>query len=118
MPIARRETRAGLSGVLLLYFVSVILVLTLAPFHFQWPAAVTIDVDGPPFDIVANILLFLPLGFLFPLARPAEREPTSVEVLGLGLLFSGFIESVQIFEPGRYPSLVDVVTNALGAMLG
>jgi VanZ family protein len=95
-----------------------ILVMTLAPFHFERPAAISIELDGPPFDIVANILLFFPLGFLFPLARAHERELSPIEILGLGLVFSACIETVQIFEPGRYPSAIDVVTNALGAMLG
>jgi VanZ family protein len=107
-----------LSGVLLFYFLAVILVITLAPFHFQRPTSVTIDLDGSPFDIVANVLLFFPLGFLFPLARPIDREPSPIEILGLGMLFSGFIETAQVFEPGRFPSAVDIVTNATGAMLG
>jgi VanZ family protein len=111
-------TRAGLSAVLLFYFLGVILVITLAPFHFELPARVAIDLDSGPFDVAANVLLFLPLGFLFPLVLPVEREPSPVEVLGLGMLLSASIESVQIFEPGRFPSLVDIATNATGAMLG
>jgi len=111
-------TRAGLSAVLLFYFLGVILVITLAPFHFRMPSHVALDLDTHPFDVVANVFLFLPLGFLFPLVLPAEREPSPIEVLGLGMLLSASIETVQIFEPGRFPSLVDVTTNATGAMLG
>lgn len=118
MAIARRPTRAGLSAVLFFYFLGVILVITLAPFRFQPPRTVTIDLDGDAFDIVANVLLFFPLGFLFPLARPADREPSPIEVLGLGVVLSGCIETIQAFEPGRFTSLVDVITNGLGAMLG
>jgi glycopeptide antibiotics resistance protein len=111
-------TRAGLSAVLLFYFLGVILVITLAPFHFQLPMHVVVDRDGGPFDVVANVFLFLPLGFLFPLVLPVEREPSPIEVLGYGMLLSAAIETVQIFEPGRFPSLVDVATNGTGAMLG
>lgn len=119
-PIARpaSPTRAGLSAVLLAYFLGVILVITLAPFQFQVPREFVLDRQTQTFDIVANILLFVPLGFLFPLTRPAEREPSPVEVLGLGMLLSAAIETTQLFEPLRFPSPVDVAANAIGALLG
>lgn len=111
-------TRAGLSGVLLMYFLGVILVITLAPFRFHIPDTYALRYTGKPLDVVANVLLFLPLGFLYPLTRPARDEPTPFRVLLLGLILSGGIETIQLFEHDRVASLIDVLTNGSGALLG
>ena len=50
-------TRARLSLVLLLYFLGVIGVITLAPFRFSMPKDVHVLASGDWFDVVANILL-------------------------------------------------------------
>lgn len=113
------QTRARLSLVLLLYFLGVIGVITLAPFRFGAPRDVAaIKLTGDVFDIVANILLFLPLGFLYPLTRPRDEEPSALRVFVLGALVSGAIEAIQLFEPQRVTTVVDVATNALGAVIG
>lgn len=111
-------TRARLSLVLLLYFLGVIVTITLAPFHFARPAHTQILYAGDWFDVVANVLLFLPLGFLYPLTRTTAPETSPVRVFALGVLLSGAIELTQLFEPGRFTSLIDVATNAAGAGLG
>lgn len=64
-------------------------------------------------DMVVNVLLFVPLGFV--LGRAGMRLSI---VLGVGLLLSGGIEALQFFLPGRAPTLRDVLTNALGCGLG
>jgi VanZ family protein len=59
----------------------------------------------------------------FPLARyalvPRVRE-TFALVLGIAspTMFSVCAEVLQHFLPMRFPSIVDVVTNALGAWIG
>jgi glycopeptide antibiotics resistance protein len=111
-------TRARLSLVLLLYFLGVIGVITLAPFRFSIPRDVQVMTTGDSFDIVANILLFLPLGFLYPLTRPGDDEPSVARVLILGLLLSAAIETTQLFERERFSSVIDVITNGAGAALG
>ena len=71
-------------------------------------------------DIVLNVILFLPFGALLFLHR-AKGIAASRSVLApalLGMLFSVFIETTQCFLPTRTPSLVDVCTNTLGALLG
>ena len=64
-------------------------------------------------DLVLNILLFAPLGFV--LGRAGIRP---LIIMGVGLFLSGGIEALQFFLPGRAPTLRDVLTNTLGCGLG
>lgn len=115
---AGSRSRSRLSLVLLLYFLGVIAVLTLAPFRFEVPERVRILYKGDWFDIIANVLLFVPLGFLFPLTLATEDEPSPLEVFLVGLVLSAAIETTQLFERERYTSVLDVLTNAAGAGIG
>ena len=110
-------TRARLSLVLLLYFLGVIGIITLAPFRFSLPKDIHVLTGGGWFDIVANVLLFVPLGFLYPLTRGGD-EPSALRVLALGLALSAVIETTQLFEPDRFSSIIDVITNGSGAAVG
>jgi VanZ family protein len=112
------RTRASLSLVLLLYFLGVIAVITLAPFRFRAPRQITVLFSGDAYDTITNVLLFLPLGFLYPLTRPRDDEPSPIHVFVLGALVSALIESIQLFVPRRFTSVLDVATNALGAAIG
>ncbi|MEW5931352.1 MAG: VanZ family protein, partial [Gemmatimonadota bacterium] len=111
-------TRARLSRALLLYYAGVVLVITLAPFRFAAPRHFVVYYGTMPFDLVANVLLFVPLGFLFPLGGPDGRRATLPRALAAGLLLSACIEAAQVFEPERYPSVVDLAANGLGALAG
>lgn len=111
-------TRAKLSLVLLLYFLGVIGVITLSPFRFAPPAAIHVLVTGEWFDVVANVLLFVPLGFLYPLTRATERETSPVRTMMLGACLSTTIETIQLFEPSRFSSAIDVAANAAGTLAG
>lgn len=114
----RSESRTRLSLVLLLYYLGIVLVLTLAPFRFKGPPNVSHMLEsGGAFDLVANVLLFLPLGFLYPLTRTKE-ETSPIHVFLVGLMLSSTIELTQAWEPERFTSLFDVATNAAGAGLG
>ena len=64
-------------------------------------------------DMVVNVLLFAPLGLV--LGRAGLRP---LVVLGIGFLLSSGIEAVQVFLPGRSPTLRDILTNAIGCGLG
>jgi len=112
------DTRARLSLVLLLYFLGIIITITLAPFRFVMPERIRVLYSGEWFDVVANVLLFLPLGFLYPLTRTDAPETSPLRVLAFGALLSGAIELTQLFEPDRFTSTMDVATNAIGAALG
>lgn len=65
-----------------------------------------------PADVLLNLVLFLPLGFLVGL-----RWSPWVALL-VGLLVSAGIESVQLLLPGRSSTLSDLMANGVGAGIG
>jgi hypothetical protein len=70
-------------------------------------------------DVLNNVLLFVPLGFLGRLVLgPGPPAASQARVAAAGALLSATVEAVQLYLPGRFPSLVDVATNTLGAWLG
>ena len=111
-------TGTALGAALLAYMLGVTLIITLLPFHFDWPARWRVMFTGGPVDVIANVLLFIPLGFLFQLARRNVHRHSTLTVLWIGALLSMAIESAQLFERERFTSLLDVTTNALGAWIG
>jgi VanZ family protein len=111
------DTGARLGFALLAYMLGVTLIITLLPFEFTWPDVWRISDIVDVVDMVANVLLFVPLGFFYALARHARRSP-AVHALLLGAAVSLAIEAVQLFEIERQSSPVDVAVNALGAWLG
>jgi hypothetical protein len=73
------------------------------------------------FDEAANVLGYLPLGFLLFVAIVRGGGSTRAAwavALGATLLLSYAVEVTQTFLPQRVPSLKDVACNALGAVLG
>lgn len=109
----------GLARALLIYVAVVTLVITLTPFHFavpeRWRVTVT---EWTVLDLVANVLLFVPMGFLLALGEPVRRPGIVWRALAAGAALSLAIESAQLFEASRYASPWDVLTNAAGAALG
>ncbi len=68
-------------------------------------------------ELVGNLLLFAPFGFLLPLLVQAMRRWW--RVLAAGATVSLAIELYQLAWPGvRKASVNDVLANALGALLG
>jgi VanZ family protein len=118
MPPTLLWSRAGarLARSALLYVVVLAAIVTLAPFDFrigepaEWS---TLVMTG---DAVRNIAFFVPVGFLAALADGSRaavwRAPVAATVLSLTL------EEAQRWLPGRYPSVVDIVANGLGATVG
>lgn len=118
-----------------MYVVAVTLVITLTPFDFAVPTRwrVTIS-DWTVLDLVANVLLFVPIGFLAALAGLAgngdgvgtgtrgnddgDGVRLAARALVLGGALSLAIESAQLLLPTRFSSPWDVLTNAAGAALG
>jgi VanZ family protein len=73
------------------------------------------------FDLVSNLLGYLPLGALVCLARVRMGVQPAVAFFwatGVGLLLSLVMETTQSFLPLRVPSNLDLALNALGAALG
>src|SRR4051812_3107291 len=73
------------------------------------------------FDIVANLLGYIPLGALVygGMVRGGGRALRAfVAALLLSALLSYAMEVTQNFLPPRVPSLLDLATNAAGAAIG
>ena len=105
-----------LAVALLGYFVLVTLVITLSPFDFS-PRPIRISWLVKPSDVIANIALFLPIGFLLRSLAPA-RDEHFWRAVWLAGVFSLVIEIAQLFIRGRFVSPIDVTTNTCGACLG
>jgi glycopeptide antibiotics resistance protein len=77
----------------------------IAPYY---PSAVVLE-------ILANVALFVPVGLLLPLALPRLKL---WQIVLIGGLMSGLIESVQSLMPSRVPALSDLIANTLGTFIG
>lgn len=72
---------------------------------------------GASFQMVAlNFFLFVPLGFLLPLALRFKKH-RSLKAILIAVLFSVLIETIQIFI-GRFFEIDDIISNSLGAVSG
>lgn len=71
-------------------------------------------------DRIANVLLYLPLGFCLYLwlATRLRRRASLLAATLFGALFSLCIEVAQVYVSARVPSLKDLALNTLGASLG
>jgi VanZ family protein len=119
-PVAHPATRtaARLGAALFAYMLGITLVVTLLPFHFARPLAWRVMTTGGPVDIVANVLMFVPLGFLWRMTGRRGGRHELLQVVCLSALASLAIESAQLFEVERYASVLDVAANAIGGLLG
>jgi glycopeptide antibiotics resistance protein len=102
---------------------------SLYPFDFSLPAAgpgpvqalVKTWANRPGRgDFVANVLLYIPLGFFGALSF-GERASLTTRFLGavlLGVLLSIAMELAQYYDVGRDTEATDVYANALGSALG
>ena len=95
------------------YIVLVIFLLTWNPFFLALPETFTFSFYVGPRDSLANVLLFLQVGFLYRLGQGRRRN-----AILLGAAISAAIETGQFFIPGRTPSVVDITMNTLGSVLG
>lgn len=128
MSVPRAELLRRWAMVALGMFILGLAIVTLAPFRFQIPprlldggplAMLTALLAGPshPDDVLNNLLLFLPFGIL--LAAAVSGRPRMFVIVGLaGTALACAIEVAQLFLPARTASLIDVVANLGGALLG
>lgn len=76
----------------------------------------------PPYklrDVVANMLLYVPLGWWGLRLRVRQEMRATVGVaVGVALVLSLGTEASQLFSHRRVPSTTDLVTNVCGAWLG
>lgn len=66
--------------------------------------------------VLLNFLLFIPFGFLLPIAIKSEKW-RFYKALLVGAVFSLVIEITQIFT-GRFFELDDIISNTLGVLAG
>jgi glycopeptide antibiotics resistance protein len=116
-PRSTSKSRARLSLVLLAYLVGIVAVITLAPFSFSIPASVDLLVTSEWREAAANVLLFVPLGFLYPLTRQGE-DSSPLRVCVAGALLGATLQTMRMFEADNYASIIGVAANATGAAVG
>jgi len=93
----------------------IVLVMTLEPFRFSVVSNVRLLWIGSIGDIANNVLLFVPLGFLFGAGRRKQVFLFNTDVFIAAVIFSSVIETIQVFIPERYTTFSDVVANGFGA---
>lgn len=64
-----------------------------------------------------NIAMFVPLGALFPAVYPEKLAKLSYAVM-LGMICTTIIEATQLMLKLGQADLMDILTNALGAIIG
>lgn len=72
------------------------------------------------FDVVTNVLGYMPLGFLLALSalRTGRERLALGVVMACALLLSLAMESLQVYLPDRVPSNLDLLLNVTGATFG
>lgn len=117
LPMGSRSGRR-LGQAVLVYLVVATLFVTWAPFRFFSAPVHGFSGIWTPSDLVLNVVMFLPLGFLWQSAR-VRHGGMSWWMVGVGgALVSLSIEVGQLFLVERFPSWFDVATNGSGAALG
>ena len=111
-------TALRLGRALLGYLALITSIITMAPFRFQWTPAHGLTSIWNWSDLVMNVLMFVPFGFVYQLTRPRGAPPDWPRVAMLGAALSGTIETLQLFSATRYSSLLDLATNTAGAAIG
>ncbi len=117
---------------LLLLVIALIAYGSLYPWHFEWSrntqgAWDTLLAGWPERvdrfvlrDVTVNVLLYFPLGLaaFLTVANRHSRALAAAFALLLGASLSTSIEILQIYVPGRVSSLLDIVTNLAGSLVG
>lgn len=113
---------------LALVYVGLIVYASLYPFahwrdqgvDFWWFLSAPLPKYWTGFDVVSNVLGYMPLGFLLTLsALRSGRERFAVRwAILAALLLSLAMESLQVYLPDRVPSNLDLLLNVAGGTLG
>lgn len=116
----------------LLLTIAFIVYGSLYPFHFEITARAAHPLltvwQGWPTewdrfiyrDVVLNVVLYTPLGFAAAalVLREHSRAISAMSAIGLAFALSISMELIQVYEPGRDPSSLDVLTNSVGGAFG
>jgi VanZ family protein len=116
----------------LLIAIAIIAYGSLYPFHFEiteraanplltvwqgWPAEWTRYIVR---DVFLNVFLYIPLGLAAAMVflRRHSGKVAAIAAIGLTFAVSVSIELLQVYEPRRDPSSLDVLTNSVGGAIG
>ena len=105
--------------------VALVVVATTFPFQPRtdpaWVADKLADIDWRlvtgrvDYDLVQNLLLMVPLGVALACTGRVRRpRHVAVEAALVAAALSVGVEALQVFLPGRYPQLPDVLANVCG----
>lgn len=72
---------------------------------------------APLEHMLVNIVLFIPIGYLFTAVYPRKMNSISM-IVAVGLMLSMMIETLQMFLRMGTCDIEDLVANTLGAFLG
>lgn len=89
--------------------------VNLIPFNGIWVILQQGDIKYIVLNIIGNITMFIPIGFLIPLLWNKLRGFITVLAYGIGL--SLLIETLQFFI-SRGTDIDDLILNTLGVLLG
>jgi len=87
--------------------------------HTHWDKVQWIPFYSPPiklFDVVVNVLLYVPFGYQLARAFPGRARPW--HAVALAATVSIAIEWSQLYSHSRFPSVQDVLCNVFGSWIG
>jgi hypothetical protein len=111
-----RNPLRGPSGPAAALWTALILGICLVPTGSRSPEGVQfclICSDDGVSDFFLNIVLYLPLGFFLRI-----RSGSTWFAIACGLVLSLSVEAAQLFIPGRFTTVADLLANTTGAGLG
>ena len=113
---------------LALVYVGLIVYASLYPFaHWRdqgidpwWFLAAPLPKYWTGFDVVSNVLGYMPLGFFLALSalRTGRARLALPVAIMVSLLLSLAMETLQVYLPGRVPSNLDLLLNVAGGAFG
>ncbi len=115
---------------LLWLYVAHVLIYTQMPFQYSWAELSHFAVSqllpsriggtNGYLMIAVNVAMLAPLGVLLRslLARDGSPRIGFLEATLLGMVLSGTVETLQVFNHSRSPSALDLLTNTLGCAIG
>jgi VanZ family protein len=125
--LAQKNKASSASPILAAAYALLIVYGSLYPFGDWLPAEGMLAFLTAPWpryiirsDIIANILIYLPMGLLAARALRYRLRPGTAAAAAtvLCLLLSLVMESLQTLLPGRVSSLLDLLLNGLGGLGG
>lgn len=114
----------------LLFFIVLLIVYgSLYPFKFSgqlpdfattWRLFSDYNLQTTNADIIANIILFIPLGFVIRIAcnKYYERVKATLIYIGLSAVLAFLLQYLQFFLPSRVPDAGDAAYNIIGVIAG